>query len=215
MLNYLQGTEDELGAKKSKAKKTAKKEKKKEKKSSKPVKKHKVAKVAVAPARNAYLLAVSLNALGLGKKLAKGWKKDSQRLISFWTKLGGNSSALKKAIEKGSKQTLSGEDEMGVALEVTLATALPIIVATTKILKDLGVTSPKEQSDEQNAINQSKKDLANDESVPKGTAELPEGTESGKEGTPDQDGKIFGMSPLVLGTGVVVVGGAIYMATQK
>lgn len=216
MLNYLEGLGDsqELGAKKNKsakktAKKTAKQEKKSKKKTSKPTKKKKVAKIAIAPARNAFLLVVSLNALKLGTKLATAYKKDSQRIISFWTNLGGKPEALKKAIEKGSKQTL-GENYLGVALEVTLATALPIVVAVSKVLKDLGVTNKKEQTEEATAIEQSKDVLDKDPSTPKGTAELPEGTDSGKVDTGEEKDNTL----LYVG-GAVVVAGGLYLATKK
>lgn len=169
MLNYLTGTDESLG------------KKKKPKKKKKGLLK-KVAKIGLAPARASFLLLISVNALKLGTKLSKVWNKDSQRLISFWTKLGGKTEALKKAIAKGSKQTLSGA-ELGDPFAVAMATALPIVVAIAKILKDMGITTPKEQGEERESIEQGKKDLDSDASVTKGEADLPEGAESGKEKT--------------------------------
>jgi hypothetical protein len=180
-LNYLQGLEreGELG-RKSKAQRKEKKSAKKEQRKAEGKKGvvRKVAKVGLAPARASFLLATSMNALKLGDKFAKAWKTDKQRIVDFWTKLGGKIEMLKQAIEKGSKQSLAGQDLGVVALATAIATATPIIVVAVKIFKDLGVTNKDEQDAENTDINALKKTLATD-GTETTTANLPEGTDAG------------------------------------
>ena len=226
-LEYLTGI-DELGKprKRGKVKKTKKSQiRKKTPKKTKAEKKErrkkvfkKVAKVGLAPARASFLLIVNLNALKLASKLAKLYKVDNQKLINFWTKLGGKTEALKKAIEKGSKVALSGSGDLGVALEVAIATATPLIIAVVKILKDMKITSPTEQAEEDNAIEEGKETLENSPDIDKGTAEMEEDKEVGitkDEGT--SEGGAFGLStPMLLGIGgAVLVGGYLLLKKKK
>lgn len=208
-LEYLTG----LGKAKKKAKKTKTEKKEKRKKVFK-----KVAKVGLAPARASFLLIVNLNALKLASKLAKLYKVDNQKLINFWTKLGGKTEALKKAIEKGSKVALSGSGDLGVALEVAIATATPLIIAVVKILKDMKITSPTEQAEEDKAIDEGKKLLESSPDIEKGSAEMDKDKEVGitkDEGT--SEGGAFGLStPVLLGIGgAVLVGGYLLLKKKK
>ena len=209
-LEYLTG----LGkAKKKKVKKTKAEKKEKRKKVFK-----KVAKVGLAPARASFLLIVNLNALKLASKLAKLYKIDNQKLINFWTKLGGKTEALKKAIEKGSKVALSGSGDLGVALEVAIATATPLIIAVVKILKDMKVTSPTEQAEEDKAIDEGKKLLESSPDIEKGSAEMEQDKEVGiTKGESESEGGAFGLStPVLLGiVGAVGVGGYFLLKKKK
>jgi len=208
-LEYLTG----LGkAKKKKVKKTKAEKKEKRKKVFK-----KVAKVGLAPARASFLLIVNLNALKLASKLAKLYKIDNQKLINFWTKLGGKTEALKKAIEKGSKVALSGSGDLGVALEVAIATATPLIIAVVKILKDMKITSPTEQAEEDKAIDEGKELLEKSPDIEKGSAEMDKDKEVGitkDEGT--SEGGAFGLStPVLLGIGGAVLVGGYFLLKKK
>jgi len=209
-LEYLTG----LGkAKKKKVKKTKAEKKEKRKKVFK-----KVAKVGLAPARASFLLIVNLNALKLASKLAKLYKIDNQKLINFWTKLGGKTEALKKAIEKGSKVALSGSGDLGVALEVAIATATPLIIAVVKILKDMKVTSPSEQAEEDKAIDEGKKLLESSPDIEKGSAEMDSDKNVGiTKGEGESEGGAFGLStPVLIGiVGAVGVGGYFLLKKKK
>lgn len=209
-LEYLTG----LGkAKKKKVKKTKAEKKEKRKKVFK-----KVAKVGLAPARASFLLIVNLNALKLASKLAKLYKVDNQKLINFWTKLGGKTEALKKAIEKGSKVALSGSGDLGVALEVAIATATPLIIAVVKILKDMKITSPTEQAEEDKAIDEGKELLEKSPDIEKGSAEMDKDKEVGiTKDEATSEGGAFGLStPVLLGiVGAIGVGGYFLLKKKK
>ena len=217
-LEYLTGMENELGKARKKAKKTKAKKTKAEKKEKRKKVFKKVAKVGLAPARAAFLALVNLNALKIANKLAKLYKADQQKLINFWTKLGGKMEALKKGIEKGSKVALSGSGEMGFAIETAIATATPIIVAITKILKDMKITSPTEEAELDKAIDEGKELLEKNPEVEKGSAEMDSDKDVGitkDEGT--SEGGAFGLStPVLLGIGgAVLVGGYLLLKKKK
>ena len=217
-LEYLTGMENELGKARKKVKKSQIKKSKADKKLKRKKVFKKVAKVALAPARAAFLALVNLNALKIANKLAKLYKADQQKLINFWTKLGGKMEALKKGIEKGSKVALSGSGEMGFAIETAIATATPIIVAITKILKDMKITSPTEEAELDKAIDEGKELLEKNPEVEKGSAEMDSDKEVGitkDEGT--SEGGAFGLStPVLLGIGgAVLVGGYLLLKKKK
>lgn len=220
-LEYLTGMENELGKARKKVKKSQIKKSKKTKAEKKERRKKvfkKVAKVGLAPARAAFLAIVNLNALKIATKLAKLYKADQQKLINFWTKLGGKMEALKKGIEKGSKSVLSGTGEMGFAIETAIATATPIIIAITKILKDMKVTSPTEEAELDKAIDEGKELLEKNPDIEKGGAEMDSDKDVGitkDEG--ESEGGAFGLpTPVLLGIGgAVLVGGYLLMKKKK
>ena len=193
MIQYLSGVEpSELGKL---FKKTKAERKERRKKIGKKFK-----KIAVAPARSAFLLAVSLNVFKLAKRLAQGYKKDSAKLKDFWKKLGGDEAKLKQAIEKGSKSKLTGN--LGVALEVTIATATPIIIAAVKLLKDLKSDEKGDDEKDKDGIEDLKDKLDTDDDdkeTDKNTGEK----------------KPFYKNPFIIGGAVLLVGTGIYFATKK
>ena len=97
-------------------------------------------KVALAPARNAFLLLVRLNVAGMGGKLAKS---NQGNLKKAWENLGGAYSKLKAAINNGQKVKVSGIDDfdnsIGTPIAAVLAAALPIIAKLASFLKSAGV----------------------------------------------------------------------------
>jgi hypothetical protein len=160
--------------------------------------------IAVAPARASFLLAVSLNVMKLAKRLAQGYKKNPTKLTEFWKKLGGDEAKLKQAIEKGSKSKLTGH--LGVALEVTIATATPIIIAAVKLLKDL--KSDKEGDDDKDkpVLDDLKDKLDTDD----------DDKETDKNTDKDTgEKKPFYKNPFVIGGAVLLVGAGVYFATKK
>jgi len=209
-LEYLQG----LGAKKpKKVKKTKAQKKERRKKTFQKIKK--VAKVGLAPARASFLLIVNLNALKLATKLAKLYKADNQKLINFWTKLGGKTEALKQAIEKGSKQVLSGSGDLGIALEVALATATPLVIAVVKILKDMKITSPTEQAEEDKAIDEGKEFLEKNPDIEKDKVSMDEDKDVAKTSEDKEEGSTGLPMPLILGIGGAVLVGGYFLLKKK
>ena len=193
MIQYLSGVKPgELG-------KLFKKTKAERKESRKKIGK-KFKKIAVAPARSAFLLAVSLNVFKLAKRLAQGYKKDSAKLKDFWKKLGGDEAKLKQAIEKGSKSKLTGN--LGVALEVTIATATPIIIAAVKLLKDLKSDEKGDDEKDKDGIKDLKDKLDTDDDI----KETDKNTEEKKP---------FYKNPYIIGGAVLLGCTGIYFATKK
>lgn len=108
------------------------------------------AKVAgLALPRNAFLLLLSVNALNLATALSKAQVQNGAKISAFWKKFGGDPAKLTGAINKGKGKKpiakglgpkingigLTGAEEIAAAI----ATATPIILAASTLLKDLGV----------------------------------------------------------------------------
>lgn len=100
-------------------------------------------RIALAPARAAFLSVVLLNFRGLATKLAAALKKNPDRTKKLWNKLGGNFNKFSDAINKGAqKKRILGIDESieGIGSVAALAaTAAPILVAVVKFLKGEGI----------------------------------------------------------------------------
>jgi hypothetical protein len=149
------------GRKERKAKRKEKREARRERRKSgdKP---KRVAQVALAPSRGAFLGLIALNFRGLATRINKAIGKDSKGVQTLWNKLGGDFSKLKKAVEKskdkkplfGSKGVngLSFTEEfigaidnefIGVEPATTAATAAatasPILLAVKKFLEKIKI----------------------------------------------------------------------------
>lgn len=175
--DYLNGLNDEnqINGEESIGKKKAKTQKKAKRK--KLFKKLKSA--GLAPARAAFLGLLALGRalsktplkINLAKKIADAWQKDNgKKFIALWEKLGGKADKLKKAIQKGTKVQLHGEDfqilgngdmqiaGIGVvtaaAAGAAIAAATPIVVAFMKLLKKDGHVSDSESADAGAGIDQ-------------------------------------------------------------
>lgn len=198
-LSYL--SDDEIGRDKKK-----KDKKKKDKKGGGL--KQKVKKVGLLPARAAFLSVVTLNGLKLGTKLARVWKQPAgkTKLTAAWQKLGGDLGKLKTAISKGANETISG-DEVGVALEAALATAVPIILIMAPLIKEFKAGGDaQEMADFDAGLNGARDDLANDPSFETGytdkivgkvpVAAVPKGDVKSKGGSGDGDSQADFFSPL-------------------
>lgn len=106
-------------------------------------------KVALAGPRNAFLLLVKVNALGLAGRMAFANEK---KLKDFWEKLGGNFNKLKTAVSQGKKKPailakkqfgrINGIGAEPTTLSTALAAAAPIIAAIGKLLGNMK-TAPK------------------------------------------------------------------------
>lgn len=104
-----------------------------------------VLKVAASPVRNAFLLLVKINFANLAVKLNAAYEKSPTRVKDFWEGAGGIISALKTQIDKGkTKPKIFGHCEecqaqIGVAPAAAAATASPLILKVTSLLKELGI----------------------------------------------------------------------------
>lgn len=192
-LTYLSG--DYIAGKKSKSGGKPKKSKQEKKAGRKRVKK-KVAKVALAPARAAFLTVLRLNALKLSTKLVRVFKMPNGPAIiqKFWTGFGGDYAKLKQAISKGAKQSINADD-IGSATATAIATATPIIVALIPIIKQFKAGGDKKEAKEfDQGVNEGKKDLANDSDVPKSDVSMPQNKEVGiiadKNGDNSEDKRV-------------------------
>jgi hypothetical protein len=165
-LSYLSGIDIGKSKKKSE-KKTKKKEKRKEK----------VAKVGLAPSRAAFLTAVTLNLLKLGTKLARVYNSPGgkEKLDAWWKKFGGDFNKLKEAISKGSKTKISGA-KVGIAVEVVLATALPICIAVVPLIKAFKAGGDAtEQSEFDMGLNGAEQEMGSNPEFTKGNTYVPVG----------------------------------------
>lgn len=174
--DILTGDDDDLQLGKAKKKKKNKKPKAKKKGFFKKIGAgiKKVAKgivrfnPATIAARNGFLLALKLNVGKMSTRLkwayatpaqaqAKGVspvtvdkaKKAIARVEKLFTKIGGKTNNLKKAILSGKKGKLNGvDDELGaVPVAAAIAAATPLITAVIKILKDSGLAKKDENID--------------------------------------------------------------------
>jgi hypothetical protein len=171
-LNYLSGIDQLNGKAERKARREARKEKREDRREARKESrgerrervKTKIAKIAVAPARGAFLLMVKANMLKMANKFVKGATKDSDKLKKFWAKFGGNWEDLQKAIAKGSGQTISGywdkllsksdknwnKQMIGEPMTLTaaLAVATPLLIAASTLFKELGVFEGKQDEED-------------------------------------------------------------------
>ena len=109
-----------------------------------------VVKIALAPARGAFLLLVGLNFTGLATKLKQAFVNNKNKVNDFWNNLGGNTNELLRKVEQGAlKNRLLGDDvffpsegQIGVveaATAVTVTAATPILVKVAQFLTSLGI----------------------------------------------------------------------------
>jgi hypothetical protein len=96
-------------------------------------------KIALAPARTAFLGALKINFLNIAKKLAAGYQRNPEAVKKFAARFGFKWSNFATAINQGAKSQISGNAALGVAAEAVIATMLPIIIALPALFKLLGV----------------------------------------------------------------------------
>ena len=141
----------------------------------------KVKKVAIGPARAAFLTVVRLNALKTGTFLARIWQMPNgkETLSKFWNGFGGDVTKLKQTISKGSKQTINA-DEIGSAVAAAIATATPILIALAPILKQFKVARSKKEAKEfDQGVEGGRKELSEDNDVPESKMSMPKNKDVG------------------------------------
>jgi len=130
-----------IGGKKERQEKRAGRKQKREERAEKRGGARGVKRIALSPARNAFLSLVALNVRGFATKLANSIAKDPQRTKTMWNKLGGDFNKLKSRVEKSKdKKRILGIDEAaelsGIGNPAAFAAAAaPIIVVVAKFLK--------------------------------------------------------------------------------
>lgn len=101
--------------------------------------------VGLAVPRGAFIGLVSANVLKLATRMLKAWRKDKGRFDSFWSNLGGDPVVLKKAIEHGAGERMSG---IGFAVPAAFAaaavTATPVLIKAVEFLKSMGLSEGSE-----------------------------------------------------------------------
>ena len=174
-----------------------------------------LATIPLAPSRTAFLGLVRLNALKLANKMVEAETKNPNKIKNLWVKMGGDWNVLKNTINAGSKAgKLSGLGDPTLA--GAIASATPILVAVTKLLRELNVKGANDPELDE-AIEQGKMDLESNPNVTKTAGvDVTEGgsgvivsrpTGSGDtsttESTSTQTGKNY--LPLIIGAGAVGV----------
>lgn len=112
-----------------------------------------VLKIALAPARGAFLALVGLNFLGLATKLKNSYTNYAGKTENWWKNLGGNPNELLRKVNQGAgKKRIFGDDlfvsSEGMVGEAVTAgaaavTAAPILIKVGEFLKSVGI-EPKE-----------------------------------------------------------------------
>lgn len=106
--------------------------------------------VSLAIPRGAFLVLVDFNALKLADKLTLGYVRDAKSVGDFWEKVGGNVNELVKAMKHGAGKRTSGPG-MGIVVAATIATAIatatPIIIAATELLKKLKAAGDQQEQE--------------------------------------------------------------------
>lgn len=112
-----------------------------------------VLKIALAPARGAFLALVGLNFLGLATKLKNSFDNYAGKTENWWKNLGGNPNELLRKVNQGAgKKRIFGDDlfisSEGMVGEAVTAgaaavTAAPILIKVGEFLKSVGI-EPKE-----------------------------------------------------------------------
>jgi hypothetical protein len=175
-------------------------------------KKMNLATIPLAPSRTAFLGLVRLNALKLENKIVEAETKKPGKVQALWKKLGGDWNVLKNTVNAGSKAgKLSGLGDPTLA--TAIASATPILVAVTKLLKELNIASGKELEE---GVEQGKADLESNPDVNKTagvdvaegssgvTVSRPTSEASTTETTPTTETK-KNMLPILIGAGALGV----------
>jgi hypothetical protein len=186
-----------------------------------------VLKVAAAPARNAFLLLVGLNFIGLATKLDKANFKQPKALMDWWERLGGRIQNLLGMIKRGKdKKRIFGYEYSGeigadpiTDTTATAAVASPILAAVAVFLKDiLKEAQPELQQIASKFIVEKAQNVAYRQSLSKVDRKLMdqqkinefERSNQVESGNQVQSGNLMKYAPLIL-----VAGAGLYFLTKK
>lgn len=174
-----------------------------------------VLKIALAPARGAFLLLVGLNFLGLATKLKASFTNAAGKTESWWKNLGGNPNELLRKVNQGAtKKRILGDDylfmsegQIGVApaAGAAAATAAPILIKVAEFLKSLGL-DPKEIAETGKEILAKKIKSAVDKNLSKEEMEQEISDQQVNEAVDQamtKDSGTKNMLPIIIGGGVI------------
>lgn len=181
-----------------------------------------VLKIALAPARGAFLALLGLNFMGLATKLSNAFKNNKDKVNNFWSGLGGNTNELLRKTEQGAKKKRILGDEMGQPGEIGVvstaafaAAAAPILLKVGTFLKSLGI-DPGElvQAGKKVLADKAKKAITKisdkvDAAKEQGEQELTEAVNT-LENKPGIKTKSQNYIPYVVGAGVI-----LYLISKK
>lgn len=122
-----------------------------------------IARIALAPARGAFLTAVRLNVGKLATKLVRVYSKPGgkKKLMEFWRKFGGKWKGLRKRINKGAKASISNDELGAIGVAAIAAIAAPIMIAVAAIIKSFKAGGGKREKQEfDDVIELGKEELA-------------------------------------------------------
>ena len=191
-------------------------------------------KIALAPARGAFISLIRLNVRGLATKLQQSIAKGSDKTKKFWTKVGGDFNKLKSNVDKGAKKrpllgikkkkgingvtdpeyylSLPEEYYIGVdpatltAAAGFLTAAAPILLAVSKLFKSQNIPEGEE------AVISPEEEAETDPLDQGGGFTV---TDAEGKSTPGILSTGFKPSPLVIGGIALGALGLIYILTKK
>lgn len=198
--------------------------------------------VAMAPARGSFLVLVNLNYKGLATKLNEALAKNAAKVTEMWTKFGGDTSALQKAINNGKGKKPRGgmngigEDAAGGEGVNTkdiiegVGAASGIISVVIKLFQSLGIgkgkkdplkddvdpnapIDPNIEPGEDFFANDPASDEAKNYALSAGASKPRTLQASSMPGTGGNTSN-FKISPLLIGGGIAALA-AIYLITKK
>lgn len=192
-------------------KRAARKAKRKARKTGVNCKGARVKKIALAPARNAFLALVRLNVKKLALKLAANYKDPAKKLKLHqkWCKLGGDAKKLESAVMKAyakykRKRGIIGymdatDGQIG-SVATLLAASVPILKALAPFLKTVLPGSKGAEAAE--TASEAAEELA-----PQETAQAP-------EQAPEESAEVgaIGINPWLIGAGALA---AFYLLKKK
>ena len=181
-----------------------------------------VLKIALAPARGAFLALLGLNFMGLATKLSNAFKNSKDKVNNFWSGLGGNTNELLRKTEQGAKKKrilgyeMDQPGEIGVVSTAAFAAAAaPILLKVGTFLKSLGI-DPGElvQAGKKVLADQAKKAITKisdkvDAAQEQGEQELTEAVNT-LENKPGSKPGSQNYIPYVIGAGVI-----LYLISKK
>lgn len=192
---------------------------------------HVAAKIAMAPSRGAFLIAVKTNLFKLAKRLKQANEKNPEGVEKFWSKFGGKYKNLNAEINKGlkhmnkhhvsgcigaidEKSIYSHNSELGVILTITaaVAAAAPILRAAMLLFKKSKSDSPEDKEhDKENMVKIANQLLTGGSVGVKIVATNKEGKQEVIDHGKDPDNKKY----LIYGAGAVALVGGYLLLNKR
>lgn len=131
---------------------------------------HFLAKISLFASRGVFLGALNINMFKLAKRLNQLWEKSPEAVSKFWENFGGETKALRKAVDKGLKHMKKhdakkeGKKKSKIGYEpvsiATVAAAIPVIISVTKLFVTHKSDKKGDSEADQDALLAMKKSIA-------------------------------------------------------